>query len=129
MRPDPTLPPSEQVRRSLCVYLDYVRANRDKTQAFVRGGIGCDPEVLEVTESTRRAVWEFMLAGMRVSDDEHLLRFAIRSWVRFVEVMALDWAESECAAKQDVIDVCMAVLDTAVDQSRRSPAVLQPETG
>jgi AcrR family transcriptional regulator len=129
MQPDPSLGPSEQVRSSLAVYLDYVRANLDKTQALVRGGIGCDPEVLEVTEATRRAVWEYMLAGLRVSDEEHLLRFAIRSWVRFVEVMALDWAESQCAAKEEVIDVCMAVLDTAVDESRKSPAVLRPEKG
>ena len=119
MRPDPALPPSEQVRSSLSVYLDHVRANRAKTQAFVGGGIGSDPEVLEVTEATRRAVWEFMLAGMRAADDEHLLRSAVRSWVRFVEAIALDWADSEGVPKVAVIDVCVAVLDAAVGESRQ----------
>lgn len=129
MRPDPDLSPVEQVRSSLSVYLDHVRANRDKTQAFVRGGIGCDPEVLEVTEATRRAVWESMLAGLRARDGDHLLRFAVRSWVRFVEVMALDWAESDGVPKSSVIDVCMAVLDTAVGESRKSPSARHPQSG
>jgi AcrR family transcriptional regulator len=119
MRPDPALPPSQQVRAGLSVYLDHVRADRAKTQAFVRGGIGSDPEVLEVTENTRRAVWEFMVAGMRAADDERLLRSAVRSWVRFVEMMALDWADSDGVTKDAVIDVCVAVLDTAVVESRR----------
>jgi AcrR family transcriptional regulator len=125
MRPDPALPPSEQVRSSLSVYLDHVRANRAKTQAFVGGGIGSDPEVLEVTEATRRAVWEFMLAGMRAADDEHLLRSAVRSWVRFVEAIALDWADSEGVPKAAVIDVCVAVLDAAVGESRQ-PGAARP---
>jgi len=129
IQPDPSLPPAEQVRRSLSVYLDHVRANRDKTQAFVRGGIGCDPEVTEVTEATRRAVWESLLAGMRASDDDHLMRLAVRSWVRFVEVMALEWADAEDVAKETVIDVCVAVLDTAVGGSRRSPAALATRAG
>jgi AcrR family transcriptional regulator len=126
MRPDPALPPSEQVRSSLSVYLDHVRANRAKTQAFVGGGIGSDPEVLEVTEATRRAVWEFMLAGMRAADDEHLLRSAVRSWVRFVEAIALDWADSEGVPKDAVIDVCVAVLDAAVGESRQPGAARPP---
>jgi AcrR family transcriptional regulator len=129
MHPNPELPPPEQVRRSLSVYLDHVRANRAKILAFVRGGVGSDPEVLEVIEATRRAVWESMLAGMRASDDERLLRSAVRSWVRFVEVMALDWAEYDDVAKEAVIDVCVSVLDTAVDEARKSPAVLPTETG
>jgi len=122
MRPDPGLPAGEQVRSSLSVYLDHVQANLPKIQAFVQGGIGSDPEVLEVTEGTRRAVWEFMLAGLRATDDERLLRFAVRSWVRFVEAIALDWAESGGVAKEAVIDVCVAVLRTAVEEARRPRA-------
>lgn len=128
MPPDPALPPSEQVRSSLSAYLDHARANRAKTQAFVRGGIGSDPEVLEVTEATRRAVWEFMLAGMQAADDEHLLRSAVRSWVRFVEAMALDWADADAEGvpKDEVIDVCVAVLDAAVGESRKPRAARRP---
>jgi len=128
-RPDPTLPPSEQVRSILSVYLDHVRANRDRTHALVGGGIGCDPEVLEVTETARRAVWESMLAGVRATEREHVLRFAIRGWVRFIEAMALDWADSDDVPKEAVIDVCLAVLDTSVRESRKSPAALPVETG
>jgi AcrR family transcriptional regulator len=129
MHPDPDLPPPEQIRSSLSIYLDHVQANRSKIQAFLRGGIGSDPEVLEVIEATRRAVWQVTLAGMRVSDEERLLRSAVRSWMRFVEVMALDWAESDGVTKEAVIDVCVSVLDTAVDHARRSRSVPPSETG
>ena len=129
MRPDPELPPPAQVRSGLSVYLDHVRANRAKILAFVRGGVGSDPEVLEVIEATQRAVWEFMLAGLRASDDEQLLRSAVRSWVRFVEAMALDWAEHDGVAKEAVIDLCVSVLDAAVGKARKSSDVLPPDTG
>jgi AcrR family transcriptional regulator len=120
VRPDPGLPPAEQVRSSLSAYLDHVRANLAKHQAFLCGGIGSDAEVLEITEGTRRAVWEFMLAGMRASPDEHLLRIAVRGWVRFVEETALDWAVSSAVDKEALIEVCVAVLRTAVRESRRT---------
>jgi AcrR family transcriptional regulator len=119
MRQDAALPPMEQVRGGLDVYLDHVRANPAKNQALVRAGIGSDPEVIEVMEDTRRAVWESLLAGMGAAEDEHLLRFAVRGWVRFVEVTALDWAQSGEVEKEAVIDVCLAVLQTAIDRSRR----------
>ncbi len=119
MRPDPDLAPAEKVRASLNVYLDHVKANLAKTKAFVRGGIGSDPEVIEVIESTRRAVWQFMLDRLNASDEEHLLRLAVRGWIRFVEVAALEWAQSAAVDKDAVIDVCVAVLGTAIRQSRR----------
>ncbi len=118
MRPDPSLPPVEQVRASLSVYLDHVRTNRAKNEALVRGGIGSDPEVIEVLEGTRHAVWQFMLAGLNASDDEHMLRFAIRGWIRFVEVMALDWALAEAVDKEELITVCVSVLGAAVRAAR-----------
>ncbi len=120
MRSDPALPPMEQVRGGLSVYLDHVKANPAKNQAFVRAGIGSDPEVIEVMEETRRAVWESLLAGMGATEDEHLLRFAVRGWVRFVEVTALDWAQSGQVEKEALIDVCLAVLGTAIERSRRA---------
>ena len=110
----------EQVRGGLSVYLDHVKANPAKNQAFVRAGIGSDPEVIEVMEETRRAVWESLLAGMGATEDEHLLRFAVRGWVRFVEVTALDWAQSGQVEKEALIDVCLAVLGTAIERSRRA---------
>jgi AcrR family transcriptional regulator len=118
MRPDPGLTPEQKVRASLAVYLDHVKANLAKNQAFVRGGIGSDPQVIEVVESTRRAVWQFMIDSLRASDEEHLLRFAIRGWIRFVEVMALDWAQSEPVDRGAVIDVCLAVLGTVIRRAR-----------
>jgi AcrR family transcriptional regulator len=121
IHPDPGLSPAEQLRASLSVYLDHVRANLVKTLALVGGGIGADPEVIGVVEDFRRAVWQVMVDRIEASDDEHLLRFAIHGWIRFVEVVALDWTQADEAAgdKEAVIDLCVAVLRAATAESRR----------
>jgi AcrR family transcriptional regulator len=121
MLPDPTLPPAEQSRVSLLVYLSHVRSNLAKVRALVEGGIGADPEVVAVVEEFRRAIWQSMLDRMSCSDDEHLLRYAVRGWIRFVEAMALEWAEAGAADadREAVIDVCLAALSAATRESRR----------
>jgi hypothetical protein len=43
--------------------------------------------------------------------------------------MALDWAESEGVPKEAAIDVCVAVLETAVAESRKSRGTGPAETG
>ena len=122
MRPDPGLPPAQQVRVSLSVYLDHVRTNLTKIRALVGGGIGADPEVMAVVEESRRVMWQFMLDRMHSSHREHLLGFAVRGWIRFVEVVALEWAQADAAGvdREAVIDVCVAALRAATRESRRA---------
>src|SRR6266567_1054674 len=94
LRSDRSLQPAEQVRAVLSAYLDHVSANLPEWQALLRGGIGSDPEVSEITEATRRTVWRRMLDDLGASSEEHLLRAALRGWISFVETATLDWAES-----------------------------------
>jgi AcrR family transcriptional regulator len=118
IKPDRSLPPAEQVRTSLTAYLDHVKANPAKSEALLRGGIGADPEVIEVVERTRQVIWEFMMAGMAATEEERLLRSAVRGWQRFVEVIALDWARSDGMDQDAVVELCLEVLRTAVRRSR-----------
>jgi AcrR family transcriptional regulator len=122
IHPDPGLAPAEQLRVSLSIYLDNIRANLFKTIALVRGGIGADPEVVGVIDDFRRAVWQFMLDRIEAADDEHLLRFAIRGWIRFVEVVALEWAQADEGAtdRDAVIELCVAVLGTVTSECRKT---------
>ncbi len=121
-RADPRLSPGERVRASVSAYLGYVQLNLRNCQAFVRGGIGADPEVAAITEGTRRAIWERMLERMGVSSEELLLRVTIRAWVSFVEIAALEWAEAGAPEKGQLIEVIVAALVAVIRTSRRPEA-------
>ena len=123
--PRPDLPPRERMRAGLSAYLDHVLANLAKCQALFRGGIGADPEVIEITEATRRVIWDRTLRGVGAASDERLLSVAVRWWVSFVEVSALDWAASGGGDKEALIDVLVAVLAAAVRESRRERDALR----
>ncbi len=118
LRSDRSLRPADQVRAVLSAYLDHVSANLPEWQTLLRGGIGSDPEVIEITEATRRAVWTRMLDDLGASSQEHLLRAALRGWISFVETAALDWAESGARDKEELIEVMVAVLAAVVRRSQ-----------
>ena len=59
------------------------RANEVKNHALLRGGIGSDPEVVELYESYRRLVTDRVLRVNQALGDEGILRIAIRGWIGF----------------------------------------------
>jgi AcrR family transcriptional regulator len=118
LQSDQRLGPEDRVRAVLAAYLDHVSANLPQWQALLRGGIGSDPAVAEITEAIRRMVWTRMLDDLGASSDEHLLRAALRGWISFVETAALDWAESGARDKGALIEVMVGVLGAAIRRAR-----------
>ncbi len=112
--PDPALPPREQLRASLAAYLHHVRAHLASYQAIVRGGIGSDPEVVEIMESNRRLVLHRVLRANEASEDDRLLCIAIRGWIGFVESATLHWAESGGADQDELLEIMVATLGTTI---------------
>src|SRR6476646_1304931 len=47
------LPPAERVRAGLDAYLDHISKHSRAFVSLMRGGIGSDPEVVQVVESVR----------------------------------------------------------------------------
>ena len=52
-KPDPTLPPDEQLRQMLLAFVAFVSRRRDSYISFVRGAAGGDNYVVEVYSETR----------------------------------------------------------------------------
>lgn len=84
----------EALRGALDAYLDFVDQHARSYVALVRGGIGSDPEVVQLLEATRRTLTERIVS--RISADAPpplLLRLALRGWIGLVESASLDWLD------------------------------------
>src|SRR2546423_14051508 len=103
--PDPKLPPTQRLRASLSGYVDHVQEHHSAYKALLRGGIGSDPEVIELYESHRRIVVERVLAGNTGPGGEGILRLATRGWLGFAEAATVYWAENGGAHPEELLDI------------------------
>ena len=93
VEPDP-----EGVRAALRAFLGYVSRRRLAFAFLLRGGIGTDPEVAQISEDTRQALVERMLSRLSrfgARSDDPATRLRLRGWLGFLEASSLDWAENQ----------------------------------
>ena len=83
----------EALHHGLDAYLDFVEQHARSYTALVRGGIGSDPEVVQLLEATRRTIAERILSKLSSDPPSALLRAALRGWIGMVEAASLDWLE------------------------------------
>ncbi len=83
----------EALRRALDAYLDFVDQHARSYVALVRGGIGSDPEVVQLLEGTRRTLTERIVSRISADAPPPLLRLALRGWIGLVESASLDWLD------------------------------------
>ena len=96
----------EPLGAGLHAYLDYVERH-DAAYAFLlRGGVGADPEVLELIETTRRRFVDRIVDGLGEPDHE-MLRLAIRGWLGFVEGASLGWLDGGKSVPREALWLLM----------------------
>lgn len=83
----------DALRRALDAYLDFVDQHARSYVALVRGGIGSDPEVVQLLEGTRRTLTERIVSRISADAPPPLLRLALRGWIGLVEAASLDWLD------------------------------------
>ena len=84
---------AESLHHGLDAYLDFVEQHARSYVALVRGGVGSDPEVVQLLEDTRRTIAERILSKLSSDEPSALLRAALRGWIGMVEAASLDWLE------------------------------------
>jgi len=90
---DPSLPPLERLSRGLEAFLAYVEQHARGYAALLRGGVGADPQVFEILESTRTRFQQRLLEGLPSELSSASLRLLSRGWVALVETATLEWVE------------------------------------
>jgi AcrR family transcriptional regulator len=105
VKPDPDLPPHEQLRSGVQAYVDYVCDNRGTYTSLLRGAAGGDPGLRRIFDETRATIAADIfdqfthIAGQ---EPPTRVRLAVRGWVAYGEEVVLDWlAEPEPPADLD----------------------------
>lgn len=116
---DDSQPPAERVRAALDAYLEHVAAVGGAFVALMRGGVGSDPEVADVVESTRRAFLDQFAQHSPLSaalTSHPLLRLAVRGWIGMVEATSIEWVSQptvpRAAVRDMLVENLLAVLAT-----------------
>jgi AcrR family transcriptional regulator len=92
-RPDPGLPPVEQLAGSLDAYLGWIERRPDAYAKLVRS-LGAVPEVRELVDRVRDATAARILAGLAPGrEPTPALRAAVHGWLWFMDGAVLDWIE------------------------------------
>lgn len=123
--PDPTLPPLEQLKAGLEIYIDYARAHPDgfrmaQQQAAITGSEINAIDRERVTAQRDRMVAGFYLlltaeggpdldaAGVEAA------KIAIAGWLVFVPAAILNWLDNPTISRDQLRDLCVRTLWSAV---------------
>lgn len=121
IEPDPELPPRERLRQGLAAYLDYVARYAGAYTTLMRSGVGFDPEVGEIVESTRSAIIADILRDLEELAESGMVRVAVRGWLGMVEFASLEWLERREVSKAELIDLLDAALESVLVNATGKP--------
>jgi AcrR family transcriptional regulator len=95
-KPDPSLPPDEQLRQMLLSFVAFVTRRRDSYISFVRGAAGGDVYVVEIYAETRAAlttrVLELLGVSAAATQPASPMRLTVHAWLAYVEDLAIEWS-------------------------------------
>lgn len=115
----------EALHGALDAYLDFVDQHARSYVALVRGGIGSDPEVVQLLEATRRTLTERIVS--RISADAApppLLLLALRGWIGLVESASLDWLDRREVPREQLRGLLEQMLVATIMAAGVTPPVL-----
>lgn len=102
--------PELRVQKGLEAYLDFVQRHQPAYVALMRGGLGADPQVVEILEDTRSIFVDRILVNLPPEAIVPLMRTALRGWIGFVEATALDWASQQHLDAAELVSLLSGVL-------------------
>jgi AcrR family transcriptional regulator len=110
-QPDPSLPPAQQLERSLDAYLAWIG---EHAEAYAKLLItaGEVPEIRALVEDVRGATAERILAGV-VGEGTPVppgARTAVRGWLWFMDGACLDWIEHDDLTRDELRGLLVGTL-------------------
>lgn len=130
--PEPGLGFEQSFPRALGRFLDFVRENDTTYRAFIRGGIGTDPEVSAVVEQLRRTAMLLVLSELGVSKPSTSVHIATYGWVCFAENAALEWLEQGATAQDEMLTIlvdAVAPVRAALEREQTERETTEREHG
>jgi AcrR family transcriptional regulator len=110
LTPDATLPPIEQLSRTLDAYLRFAEDNAESFLSFMQSGVGRDQEVYAIVNRTRRGLAALMLTHVAPYSQTPALRILTRGWVGMVEAASLEWLEHRNITREELTRYLVSTL-------------------
>jgi AcrR family transcriptional regulator len=110
--PDPSLPPAQQLERSLDVYLAWIGEHAEAYGKLMITA-GEVPEVRAMVEDVRARTAQRILAGVLGSDDAAVppgARVAVRGWLWFMDGACLDWIAQRDISRDELRGLLIGTL-------------------
>jgi AcrR family transcriptional regulator len=107
--------PSRLVRDIISAHLDYIEQHPETLLAFLRGGIGADPEARQIVEESRWEGIQQLLDALHLEKPSPAVKLAMRGWVGFLdEAMIYSLEHDVRVARKRFIDMAVEVLVSAL---------------
>jgi len=111
--PDPSLAPAEQLRRSLEAFLELVDENA-LAYGKLMESVTSAPEVREMVDEIRSTTAERILNGLFPDGAPPKGRAVVKGWLWFMDGVLLDWIEQRDLEREDVRDLLLGTLFSAL---------------
>lgn len=122
--PDPSLPPAEQLVRSLDAFLAFIEENDAAYQKLIHSASSVS-EVHELVEQVRaQTAGRILEALFPGTDAPALARAAVRAWFWFMDGAILDWLEYRDLDRADLRNLLLGTLYGALTAAGQQPADL-----
>jgi AcrR family transcriptional regulator len=113
--PDPSLPPLEQLKAGLEVYIDHAERHPDSFRVARQAAITDNHErrIYQERFTAHRDRILTALGTLMTVDQE--TQIAVTGWLAFVPTAILDWLDNPAISREQLRDLCARTLWAAVD--------------
>jgi AcrR family transcriptional regulator len=118
--PDPSLPPLDQLRKSLEAFLELVDDNALAYRKLMQS-VGSVPEVRELVEEVRTRTAERILEGLYPDSPAPKARAAVHGWLWFMDGACLNWIEHRDLTRDELRDLLLGTLFGALTAADATP--------
>lgn len=115
--PDPSLPPWEQLEKSLGAYLELVDENADAYVKLLETA-NTVPEIRTIIDGIRTVTADLIAAGLAPGGGAKV-RAATRAWLWFMDGALLDWVATRDYSRDELRELLLATLRAALDAATR----------
>ena len=122
--PDPTLPPVEQLTRSLNAFLSLVEENAGAYRNLIRSAAGV-PEIRDLVEEVRGTTAQRILDSLYPQGAPPKARTAVNGWLWFMDGACLNWIQHRDIERDELRDLLLGVLMGALIATGTPPGMLQ----
>jgi AcrR family transcriptional regulator len=123
--PDPTIPPAEQLSRTLDAYLRWIETHA-RTWIKLMQSAATLPEAERLLQDFRAQTLQQIMQRLTVKDGPPpILRTALNGWLGFVDAALLDWIERRDVTRQQVHQLILTAFGAAITAAQQAVPELQ----